>query len=146
MTPREHGAKILDVNVTSAQLLTDKMIPLLEKSRLPKVIFVSSGAGSIQRMLDRPKLMEGPKMPASPVWYCASKTAMNYLAAYYSKRFPTWKSNTVCPGFRATKINGAELNDDTDPALGAVRVMELVKEGPDGVTGTYSNKDEKLPW
>ena len=43
-------------------------------------------------------------------------------------------------------MNGAELTDDTDPALGAVRVEELVKEGLDGVTGTYSNKDGQLPW
>lgn len=122
------------------------MIPLLEKSKLPKVIFVSSGGGSIQRLLDRPKLMEAPNMAASPVWYCASKAALNLIAAYYAKKFPNWKSNAVCPGFRATKLNGAELNADTDPALGAIRVLELVKEGPDGVTGTFSNKDEKLPW
>ena len=144
---REAGVRIFDTNVISTQILTDKLIPLLEKSKLPKVIFVSSLGGSIQKMLDKPgPPMSGADLPVSPIWYCSSKAALNYQAAWYAKKYPQWKSNAVCPGYRATKINGAELSSETDPALGAIRVLELVKEGPDGVTGTFSDKDGSAPW
>ena len=43
-------------------------------------------------------------------------------------------------------MNGAELTKETDPKLGAVRVEQLVNEGPDGVTGTYSNLEGPLSW
>ena len=85
-------------------------------------------------------------MAVSPIWYCSSKSALNYQAAWYAKKYPNWKSNAVCPGYRATKINGGQLKPETDPALGAIRVLELVKEGPDGVTGTFSDKDASAPW
>lgn len=138
--PRQKTQHQFNVNVISATLLTEKLAPLLEKAKLPKVIFISSEAGSIRGLLDN----DGP----SPSYqnYAASKAAMNYYAVWYSKKYPKWKVNAVCPGFRATAINGAELNEETKPALGAVRVAELVKEGSDGVTGTFSNTEGPLPW
>jgi NAD(P)-dependent dehydrogenase (short-subunit alcohol dehydrogenase family) len=128
----------MNVNVTSTAVLTEKFAPLLEKSTLPKVIFISSTVGSIQTTL-KGLMYKGP-------WYNSSKSAVNALAAYYSKLYPRWKVNSVCPGYRATGLNNAELTDETDPALGAVRAAELVAEGPDGVTGTYSRTDGPIPW
>jgi NAD(P)-dependent dehydrogenase (short-subunit alcohol dehydrogenase family) len=121
-------------------MLTEKMAPLLEKAKLPKVIFVSSGAGSMQRQLGK----EAPLLPVP--MYGASKAAMNFFAGWYSKKYPKWKVNAVCPGRRATAINGAELSEETHPALGAIRVEQLVKDGLDGVTGTFSNKDGPILW
>ena len=137
---REKFELCMNVNVTSTAVLTEKFAPLLEKSNLPKVIFISSTLASIQATLKFDGVMyKGP-------WYNASKTGENALAAYYSKLYPNWKVNAVCPGYRATGLNGAELNDNTDPKLGAVRAVELVAEGPDGVTGTYSRTGEEIPW
>ncbi|KAJ9603944.1 hypothetical protein H2200_011466 [Cladophialophora chaetospira] len=137
-TLRQKFELCLDVNVTSTAVLTEKMAPLLEKSSLPKVIFISSTLGSIGTTL-KGIMFKGP-------WYSVSKSGDNYLAAYYSKLYPRWKVNSVCPGYRATGLNGAELNENTDPKLGAVRAAELVAEGPDGVTGTYSRTGEPIPW
>ena len=39
-----------------------------------------------------------------------------------------------------------EESEDTDPALGAVRVQQLVEEGLDGATGTYSSSEGSLPF
>ena len=138
--PRELYDEVFSVNVTSTALLTDAMTPLLEKSKSPKVIMITSGLGSIQRVLDQ-------KTAPLPVpWYSASKTAMNYLCVYYAKKFPHWRVNAVCPGYRATGLNNAELTAETDPALGAVRAVELALEGNDGATGTYSHSDGTYPW
>jgi NAD(P)-dependent dehydrogenase (short-subunit alcohol dehydrogenase family) len=130
------------VNVTSAACLTEAMIPLLDKSKLPKVIFISSGLGSISDMLS------GASNLVDVPFYSATKAAMNYLAAYYSKKYKDkgWKVNAVDPGYNATGLNRAELTEETHPRNGAIRVAQLVAEGPDGVTGTFSSKERSLPW
>ena len=111
------------------------MKPVVEKSKLPKIIFVSSEAGSIGAVLN------GKEIPPSLSVYGASKAAANYLMAVHGMRRPHWKVNAVCPGARSTGIRQLEEREDTHPALGAVRVLQLVQEGPGGVTGTFSNSE-----
>ena len=123
-TLRDKFELCMNVNVTSTAVLTERLAPLLEKSSLPKVIFISSTVGSIGTTL-KGLMYKGPS-------YNSSKSAVNALAVYYSKLYPRWKVNSVCPGYRATGLNGAELNEDTDPKLGAIRAAELVAEGPTG--------------
>lgn len=137
-TIRDKFELCMNVNVTSTGVLTERMAPLLDKSSLPKVIFISSTLGSIGTTL-KGIMYKGP-------WYNSSKSAVNALAVYYAKLYPRWKVNSVCPGYRATGLNGAELNEDTDPKLGAVRAAELVADGPSGVTATYSRTGEEIPW
>lgn len=116
------------------------MIPLLEKSKLPKIVFLSSALGSIG-------LVQAGRPIYPALWYNSSKSAVNMMAAYYAKMHPSWKVNSVCPGYRATGLNGAELNENTDPALGAVNVVRLIGQGADGDTGTYTRSaEEVLPW
>jgi len=138
-TIREKFDLCMNVNVTSTAVLTEKLVPLLEKSSLPKVIFISSTLGSIQTTLDRGVMYKGP-------WYSSSKSAMNALAVYYAKLYPRWKVNSVCPGHRSTGLNSLELSEASDPKHGAIRAAELVAEGPDGVTGTYSRIGQQIPW
>ncbi|EXJ94854.1 hypothetical protein A1O1_03252 [Capronia coronata CBS 617.96] len=138
-TLREKYDVIYNVNVTSTAVLTDRLTPLLEKSKLPKVIFLSSTLASISITIEH-----GPMYPG--VWYSSSKSAVNAIMAFYSKTHPTWRVNAVCPGYRATGLNGEELTDELHPKHGAVRVAQLVADGPDGVTGTFSNTDGPLPW
>ncbi|OAP65640.1 hypothetical protein AYL99_01612 [Fonsecaea erecta] len=139
-TLRQKYDLCMSVNATSTAVITDKMAPLLELSRLPKVIFVSSTLGSLKTTLDVGIMYKGP-------WYNTSKSAENAIAVYYAKLYPQWKVNSVCPGYRATGLNGAELgSEEMHPKLGAVRVAELVAEGPDGVTGTFSRAGGEIPW
>lgn len=136
---RARGTHIYETNVISTAVLTEKFLPLLQRSTLPKIIFVSSGAGSIEKLSRREDVMAN-------FFYGSSKAAENYLAVHYARKYPEWKVNAVCPGLRATKINDAELTEATEPALGAVRVMEMVKQGADGETGTFSNSEGPLSW
>lgn len=137
---REKFDLCLNVNVTSTAVLTDHFIPLLEKSKLPKIIFITSVLGSIQTIVDRGSLL------APLPWYNSSKSAVNMLAAHYALAHPTWKVNAVCPGYRATGLNGEKLTEETDPKHGAVRVAQLVADGPDGVSATYSNNKGTIGW
>ncbi|KAK3078138.1 hypothetical protein LTS18_008351 [Coniosporium uncinatum] len=131
-------------NDTGAALLTERMVPLLFKSSLPKIIMISSGLGSIQDVLKGYPKPGGPPLPVP--WYNSSKAAMNYLAAYYSQLYPKWKVNTCCPGLNATGLNGIPVSEELHPRNGAINAVKLALEGEDGVTGTYSNKEGPLPW
>ena len=46
----------------------------------------------------------------------------------------------------ATDLAGIKKTEETDPKNGAIRAVQFVLEGPDGVTGTYSEKEGPLPW
>lgn len=138
-TFRQKGEAIYTTNAISTAAITERLLPLLSKSSLPKIIFVSSGAGSLSKLTTREPLPEG-------FWYGSSKSALNHIAIHYARKFPEWKVNAVCPGLRATKINGVELTEETDPKLGAVRVVELCGQGVEGETGGYSNSEGAIPW
>ncbi|KAK5049515.1 hypothetical protein LTR84_004444 [Exophiala bonariae] len=140
-TLRQKFDHTFSVNVTSQAVLTDRLKPLLEKAKLPKVIFVSSTLASLTETLTWK-----PEQVYSGYWYNSSKSALNNLAVYYATTNPGWKVNAVCPGHRATGLNGLPMSDEMDPKHGAVRVVELVAEGPDGVSGTFSRKEGRIPW
>lgn len=139
MSLREIYEKVYQLNVISTAVLTDKMIPLLEKSSLPKIIFISSILGSAGA------LQSGFALRPLP-WYSSSKAAVNHLCIWYSRKYPKWKINACCPGHLATGLNFLAKNEQTDPKNGAINACRLVLEHEDGRTGTFSNQFEDLPW
>ena len=137
---RENFNHCYNTNVTGAAILTEAMTPLLEKSKLPKIIFISSALGSIGKLLE-------PESKLIPVpFYSASKSAMNYLAAYYAKKYPNFQVNSCCPGLNATGLNNATLTEETHPRNGAINAVRLATEGPGGATATYTNKEGAIRW
>ncbi|EXJ88781.1 hypothetical protein A1O3_01845 [Capronia epimyces CBS 606.96] len=86
-TLREKYDLTHSVNVTSTAVLTERLIPLLQKSRLPKIIFISTGLASLTATA------EAKGHRSSAVWYSASKSAVNAVMAFYAKTHPTWKVN-----------------------------------------------------
>ncbi|KAJ7643515.1 hypothetical protein FB45DRAFT_987489 [Roridomyces roridus] len=113
------------VNAFGAALTTEAFIPLLEQSPAARVVFVSSDLGSLTFRANP----EGRTMV-----YRSSKAAMNMIALAYAARFTGeqgWKVNVHNPGCTKT-----DLNDHS--GLGTL--------GPDGETGTYSEKEGAIPW
>ncbi|EUC46972.1 hypothetical protein COCMIDRAFT_91367 [Bipolaris oryzae ATCC 44560] len=76
-TERERMAAAFDINATGPWLLTKALIPLLKKSENPRIINISSGAGSIGRRL----FPESPMYKIQAIPYRASKVAFNMLTA-----------------------------------------------------------------
>ncbi|KAJ7118914.1 hypothetical protein C8R44DRAFT_789604 [Mycena epipterygia] len=128
------------VNVFGAAATTEAFVPLLEKSRAARLVFVSSNLGSLA--LYARSRSGAPSVPANR----CSKAAMNMLALGYAHRFRAkgWKVNIHNPGFTATDLT-KNLGTGTveDGAKGAVRLATLAN---DGETGTYSEKEGPLPW
>src|SRR5271166_3296512 len=126
--------EVYNVNVLGVVRMIHAFLPLLERSKSPVVVNVSSGLGSFARTTD-------PDSPASQ-WiapaYCSSKAALNMLTTQYAKAFPAMRINAVDPGYTATDLNfntgGQTVTEGTD----AIVSMAIV--GPDGPTGTFVSR------
>jgi NAD(P)-dependent dehydrogenase (short-subunit alcohol dehydrogenase family) len=77
LTERQRLATAFDVNATGPWLLTNALVPSLKKSANPRIINVSSGAGSIGRRLTP----ESPMYKIHALPYRASKVAFNMISS-----------------------------------------------------------------
>ncbi|KAI4100254.1 MAG: hypothetical protein LQ339_005561 [Xanthoria mediterranea] len=97
----------LQTNAVGAQLMGDYFAPLLRKSTgTPRIINVSSGAGSITVRLDR----SHPRAAMKATAYRVSKAAMNMVGACQCSEFggEGFKIFIYGPGY--TESNLSELN------------------------------------
>lgn len=95
---------VFETNVFGVIALTNAMIPLLRRSPAPRIVNVSSGAGSLTIAADP----NGPltALPSSAA-YSPSKTALNALTVQYANelRKEGILVNAADPGYVATDIN-----------------------------------------
>lgn len=146
LSTREQFQCILDTNVAGVQIVTDAFIPLLEKStKTKRIVFISSGLGSVSMLAD-PKLGSSFRK-VNATHYTTSKAALNQLALHYVVRYEddkSWKLNICCPGFCATNLNAYSGTNTAES--GAINACRLATLGPDGESGTYTNKEGTIPW
>ena len=102
---REQMNTAFDVNATGALVISQAFLPLLKKSSSnPRIVMVSSGAGSIDLRINSEKSMTRKMfMP----WYRASKAAMNMIAMDLGvmNEDDKIKVFTYCPGFTASNLS-----------------------------------------
>ncbi|KAK3705885.1 hypothetical protein LTR37_013038 [Vermiconidia calcicola] len=141
----------LDTNVAGAAQMAQTFAPVLSKAENPRLIFMSSGLGSLTINHDM-------KIQKSWPAYAASKAALNMIMLWFWQQYPDWKVNACSPGFRATNSNNFGKAGSAPPtpgrledgALNAVRLTLLGKE--DGESGTHTSRDDKtgeistVPW
>jgi NAD(P)-dependent dehydrogenase (short-subunit alcohol dehydrogenase family) len=133
-------AAVFDTNVLGPVRLLKAFAALLDRSLAPVVVNVSSGLGSIAQANDPNWEYAKVVYPA----YSASKAALNMLTVQWAKAFPRWRVNAVDPGYTATDINA---NSGTQTvAEGTDRIVEMARVGPDGPTGTFSDRRGPVPW
>jgi hypothetical protein len=101
-------------------------------------IFITSRLGSIARVLSAQF-----RIRVSTILQFQQVGDEHAVCAFYAK---STNVNAVCPGLNATGLNDIEKTEETDPKNGAIRAVQLVLDGPDGVTGTYSEKEGPLSW
>lgn len=83
-------------NAAGAAASVEHFVPLLSKAENPRVVFMSSGAGSLKLAHDFGFVKEYPA-------YAVSKAAENMVMLHYHHRFPEWKVNASNPGFRVSE-------------------------------------------
>jgi NAD(P)-dependent dehydrogenase (short-subunit alcohol dehydrogenase family) len=120
-------------NLFGAWRVTQALLPLLRRSDHPRLVNVSSEAGSLTSM--------GGGAPA----YATSKAALNALTRVLADelRRDGVLVNAVCPGWTATDMGGPGGRPVAD---GAASVMWAVDLPDDGPTGGFFRDGRRIPW
>jgi NAD(P)-dependent dehydrogenase (short-subunit alcohol dehydrogenase family) len=115
-----------NTNITSIAVLTTALLPLLRRSRDPRVINISSGRASMHAMTT------GSLPPTVTVAYSVSKLVLNALLLEFAKQEDQVQSEqgskilyqAVNPGHCKTSLNG--FKGKRDPFEGVKVVEEMV--------------------
>jgi NAD(P)-dependent dehydrogenase (short-subunit alcohol dehydrogenase family) len=141
---RQEFQQVLDVNTVSAACVTNEFLPLLKKAELPRLVFMSSGMGSIT-MAGIPSLPWYGMAPAPN--YPASKAALNMLGTFYVAKLGKegFRINMIDPGHRATNLN--RFNPKAGKASdGALEACRIITQGKNGQHGTFTSLECIVPW
>jgi len=120
----------------------EAMLPLLRKSKVARVVNVSSGVGSLTRTLGP----GGEHLRSIYGMYSASKTALNAVTVGLALDLAPEgiKVNAACPGYTKTALNNFMGTRTVEE--GAREPVRLALLGDDGPTSSYSNDEGPLPW
>src|SRR4051794_26018413 len=125
--------KTVRTNTLGPWLVTQAFVPLLKKSRQPRVVNVSSGGGQLEDGADG-------WAPA----YCVSKTALNGVTVQLAAALPKFAVNSVCPGWVRTEMGGE--NADRSVAEGAATIVWLATDAAHDLTGKFVKDRKIIPW
>ena len=123
----------LETNLFGAWRVTQALLPLLRRSDHPRVVNVSSGAGSLESM--------GGGTPA----YSVSKASLNALTRLLAGELERdgVLVNSVCPGWVATDMGGSGGRPVAEGAAGIVWAATLPDDGP---TGGFFRDGRPVAW
>ena len=165
-TMREVWNKAWDVNVSGAQVMTELFLPLLFKSRDPRIIFLTSGTASLTEtestaanpMLERinaapaagwPKEAKDVRYPA----YRSCKVGLNMMMREWCRilRNDGVKVWSIAPGFLATGLGGVgpeflKKAGAGDPSKGGEFIRDVVQGMRDGDEGKAIRADMVQAW
>lgn len=139
--PMDVIRKTFETNFFNVIALTQTLIPFIEKSDAGRIVFLSSGLGSLTMHSD-------PKSPIynyKPVAYDLSKTALNAFAVHlaHELRETPIKVNIAHPGSVVTDMNAA---GDLQVGEGAKTSVALATLPADGYSGKFIHLGKELPW
>jgi NAD(P)-dependent dehydrogenase (short-subunit alcohol dehydrogenase family) len=120
-------------NTVGPLRVTQAFVPLLTKSKAPRVINVSSGAG---------QLAEGLQDWAPA--YSMSKTALNSLTQHFAAALPNFAVNSVSPGWVRTDMGGDAAPLSVEQ--GADTIVWLALDAPQKVTGQFLRERRAIAW
>src|SRR5213596_296396 len=125
--------KTLETNTLGALRVTRAFVPLLAKSKAPRVINVSSGGGQLTGGADG----------WSPA-YCISKTALNGVTSQLATALPKFAINSVFPGWVRTDMGGQNATRSVEE--GADTIVWLASDAPQELTGKFLRDRKEIPW
>jgi NAD(P)-dependent dehydrogenase (short-subunit alcohol dehydrogenase family) len=124
--------RIVETNLFGAWRTTLAFLPLLSRSEHPRIVNVSSGAGSVTRM------------GAGPPGYQVSKAALNAFTRTLAAELESDHIlvNAVCPGWTATDMGrgGRSVHDGAASVVWAVRLPDA------GPTSGFFRDGQPAAW
>jgi NAD(P)-dependent dehydrogenase (short-subunit alcohol dehydrogenase family) len=136
----EDVARVLDTNVLGIVRVTRAFLPALARSANPVIVNVSSGMGSLGRTTD-PERLESTIVSLA---YPTSKAAVTMLTTQYAKALPDMRVNVVDPGYTETDLNARRGTQSVSEGTDAIVAMATI--GHDGPTGTFVDREGRVPW
>jgi NAD(P)-dependent dehydrogenase (short-subunit alcohol dehydrogenase family) len=125
--------KTLETNTLGALRVTRAFVPLLRKSKAPRVINVSSGSGQLTGGADG-------WAPA----YSISKSALNGVTSQLAAALPKFAVNSVCPGWVRTDMGRENASRSVEE--GADTIAWLATEAPQELTGKFLRDRKEIAW
>ncbi|MEU4805946.1 SDR family NAD(P)-dependent oxidoreductase [Actinosynnema sp. NPDC023587] len=141
--------EVYEVNVFGVVTVTSACVPLLRRSRNPRIVNVSSGLGSLTLLSDP----DSPLPAQGFLAYSSSKAALNAVTLIYANalRADGIKVNAAGPGLVPTDQNAPATfpRGDRTTADGAavpVLLSTISADGPTGVFRGPNSVDDVIPW
>jgi NAD(P)-dependent dehydrogenase (short-subunit alcohol dehydrogenase family) len=133
---------VVEVNLFGAWRMTNAMLPLLRLSEHPRIVHISSGAGS---HTDEQFGLQRRRGAAAA--YGISKAALNALTSTQAAEFATTPIivNAVCPGLTAT-YPGAEAMGARPVIESAASVVWAATLPDDGPRGGFFRDGQPVGW
>ena len=140
-TTQETFRKTFDTNFFNTIDVTQALLPLVKKSDAGRIVFLSSGLGSLGLHSDPESPIYNYKVPA----YNISKTALNGYVVHLAHELKDTKIkvNTAHPGSVVTDMNA---NGDIPVEEGAKTSVDLATLPADGYSGKFIHLGQELPW
>jgi NAD(P)-dependent dehydrogenase (short-subunit alcohol dehydrogenase family) len=138
----DEARRILDTNLLGAWRVTIALPPLLRRSPHPRVVNVSSGAGS-----HGDEQFGLTRRGGAAATYGISKAALNALTSSLAAELADTPIlvNSACPGLTAT-WPGAEQMGARPVAEGAASIVWAATLDDDGPRGGFFRDGRPLPW
>ncbi|MEV4176064.1 SDR family oxidoreductase [Nonomuraea sp. NPDC049709] len=136
-----------ETNVFGMVRVVHEMLPLLRRSRSPRIVNVSSDSATFANATEQGSMFARSHESFA---YSATKTAVNMLTVKYANAFlddpelAHVKINAVTPGYLATDLNG--FQGVRSPDQGARAVVHWAMVGDDGETGGFFDENGRVPW
>ncbi|MFE0417930.1 SDR family NAD(P)-dependent oxidoreductase [Streptomyces tendae] len=135
----QHLIPVFRVNVFGPVRVTHAFLPLLRAAADPRVVMVSSGAGSLTVATDP----ERPESAVAHLMYPVSKAALNMLTVQYANGIPDVRFNLADPGFTATDLNHHQGTQTVTEGTDAIVEFATTSPGP---TRQYRDRNGDVPW
>lgn len=136
----DHVRHVFETNVFGVITVTSAFLPLLRQSSAPRIVNVSSSAGSLAAISDF------ANTDPIALGYVPSKTALTAVTMMYARALVAEHIlvNAVCPGFVATDLNNNRgILTPAEGARSAVRMATIAADGP---TGTFTDEQGPVAW
>jgi NAD(P)-dependent dehydrogenase (short-subunit alcohol dehydrogenase family) len=131
-TTEEIFMKTLKTNTWGSLQVTQSFVPFLRRSKDPRIVNVSSGAGSLEKM--------GDYAPA----YSISKAALNAVTRQLAAGLPGMRINSVDPGWVRTEMGGTAAPRSVQE--GADTIVWLATDAPAEITGQFLRDRQPARW
>ena len=127
-------------NVFGPIRVTHAFLPLLRAAEHPRIVNVSSGVGSFQRILEPGTVEHAVMLPVYP----ATKAALTMLTVQYARALDDILVNAADPGFTGTDFNDHRGTQTVTEGTDAI--VHLATLPADGPTGTFQDRYGIVPW